>query len=141
MFKKLKSLFAPEQKTLPQLPLVSLYNVGQPYWAPRNYLHFARAGFSGNAVAYRSVRMIAEAVASVPLLLYKGQAELNTHAFLDLLAQPNPAQTRRELLETITAYLLVAGNAYLEVQTLDGTPRELVPLRPDRMQEIGRAHV
>ena len=136
MFQKLKSLFASEQKSVPQLPLVSLYNVGQPYWAPRNYLHFARAGFSGNAVAYRSVRMIAEAVASVPLLLYKGQAELNTHAFLDLLAQPNPAQTRRELLETITAYLLVAGNAYLEVQMLDGTPRELVPLRPDRMQVI-----
>ena len=70
MFKKLKSLFTPEQKSLPNLPLVSLYNVGQPYWAPRNYGHFARTGFSGNAVAYRCVRMIAEAAASVPLLLY-----------------------------------------------------------------------
>ncbi len=136
MFKKLQAIFTPEKKSVGALPLVSLYNVGQPYWAPRNYLHFARAGFSGNAVAYRSVRMIAEAVASVPLLLYKGPVELATHAFLDLLAQPNPAQTRRELLETITAYLLVAGNAYVEVQTLDGTPRELVPLRPDRMQVI-----
>ena len=136
MFQKLKSLFAPEQKSVAQLPLVSIYNVGQPYWSPRNYLHYARAGFSGNAIAYRSVRMIAEAAASVPLLLYKGQAELGSHAFLDLLAKPNPAQTRRDLLETITAYLLVAGNAYVEVQSLDGTPRELVPLRPDRMQVI-----
>ena len=136
MFKKLKSLFTAEQKSLAQLPLVSLYNVGQPYWAPRNYLHFARAGFSGNAVAYRSVRMIAEAAASVPLLLYKGQAEFGSHPFLDLLARPNPSQTGRELLETITAYLLVAGNAYVEMQTLDGTPRELVALRPDRMQVI-----
>ena len=66
MFQKLKSLFTTDQKSVAQLPLVSLYNVGQPYWATRNYLHFARAGFSGNAVAYRSVRMIAEAVASVP---------------------------------------------------------------------------
>ena len=136
MFQKLKSLFVPEQKSVAQLPLVSIYNVGQPYWSPRNYLHYARAGFSGNAIAYRSVRMIAEAAASVPLLLYKGQAELGSHAFLDLLAKPNPAQTRRDLLETITAYLLVAGNAYVEVQSLDGTPRELVPLRPDRMQVI-----
>ena len=136
MFQKLKSLFVPEQKSVAQLPLVSIYNVGQPYWSPRNYLHYARAGFSGNAIAYRSVRMIAEAAASVPLLLYKGQAELGSHAFLDLLAKPNPAQTRRDLLETITAYLLVAGNAYVEVQSLDVTPRELVPLRPDRMQVI-----
>ena len=136
MFQKLKSLFSPEQKSMAQLPLVSIYNVGQPYWSPRNYLHFARAGFSGNAVAYRSVRMIAEAAASVPLLLYRGQAELGAHAFLDLLAKPNPAQTRRELLETVTAYLLVAGNAYVEAQTLDGTPRELVALRPDRVQVI-----
>ena len=136
MFQKLKSLFVPERKSVAQLPLVSIYNVGQPYWSPRNYLHYARAGFSGNAIAYRSVRMIAEAAASVPLLLYKGQAELGSHAFLDLLAKPNPAQTRRDLLETITAYLLVAGNAYVEVQSLDGTPRELVPLRPDRMQVI-----
>jgi hypothetical protein len=51
MFNKLKSPFTPEQKSLPNLPLVSLYNVGQPYWAPRNYTHFARTGFSGNAVA------------------------------------------------------------------------------------------
>ena len=136
MFQKFKSLFTTDQKSVAQLPLVSLYNVGQPYWATRNYLHFARAGFSGNAVAYRSVRMIAEAVASVPLLLYKGQSELATHAFLDLLSRPNPAQTRRELLETITSYLLVAGNSYVEVQSLDGTPRELVAMRPDRMQVI-----
>ena len=96
MFNKLKSLFSPEQKSLPNLPLVSLYNVGQPYWAPRNYGHFARAGFSGNAVAYRCVRMIAEAAASVPLLLYKGDAELAAHPFLDLMRRPNPAQAQRD---------------------------------------------
>ena len=124
MFEKLKSLFTPEQKALPNLPMVSLYNVGQPYWAPRNYLHFARAGFSGNAIAYRSVRMIAEAAASVPLVLYKGQTELTMHPFLDLLRQPNPAIGQRELIESVVSYLLVSGNSYLEVG-----------------EEIGRAHV
>ncbi len=136
MFNKLKSLFSPEQKSLPNLPLVSLYNVGQPYWAPRNYGQFARAGFSGNAVAYRCVRMIAEAAASVPLLLYKGPAELTAHPFLDLMRQPNPAQGQRELIENIMSFLLVAGNTFIEISSLDGTPRELVPLRPDRMQVI-----
>ena len=136
MFEKLKSLFAPEQKALPNLPLVSLYSVGQPYWAPRNYLHFAKTGFSGNAIAYRSVRMIAEAAASVPLLLYKNNIEQAAHPLLDLLGQPNPAQGGRELIETIVSFLLVAGNSYIEVSSLEETPRELVPLRPDRMQVI-----
>lgn len=136
MFNKLKSLFAAEQKSLPNLPLVSLYNVGQPYWAPRNYAHFARAGFSGNAVAYRCVRMIAEAAASVPLMLFKGPAELAAHPFLDLLRRPNPAQGGRDFMENIISFLLVSGNSFLEIATLDGTPRELVPLRPDRMQVI-----
>ena len=132
----MKSLFTSEQKALPNLPMVSLYNVGQPYWAPRNYLHFSRAGFSGNAIAYRCVRMIAEAAASVPLVLYKGQAELTTHPFLDLLRNPNPAIGQRELIETLVSYLLVSGNSYLEVGEVDGVPKELVPLRPDRMQLI-----
>ena len=101
MFEKLKSLFTPEQKALPNLPMGSLYNVGQPYWAPRNYLHFARAGFSGNAIAYRSVRMIAEAAASVPLLIYKGQTELAVHTCLDILRQPNHALGQSELLDTV----------------------------------------
>jgi HK97 family phage portal protein len=136
MFEKLKSLFAPEQKQFAHAPLMAMYHVGQPYWAPRNYLHFAREGFSGNAVAYRCVRMISEAAASVPLLLYKGNEELNAHAFLDLLRQPNPAQTGQALVENIVAYLLVAGNSYIEISSIDGTPRELVSLRPDRMQVI-----
>ena len=136
MFNKLKSLFASEHKALPNLPLVSLYNVGQPYWAPRNYQHFARTGFSGNAIAYRSVRMIAEAAASVPVLLYKGSAEMSEHPFLQLLRSPNPAQGQHDLIEAIVCYLMVAGNAFIEVQDLDGVPRELVTLRPDRMQVI-----
>ncbi len=141
MFEKLKSLFAPEQKQFSQkqfsnVPLMAMYNVGKPYWAPRNYLHFAREGFSGNAIAYRCVRMIAEAAASVPLLLYKGGAEIHAHAFLDLMRQPNPSQTGPALIENIVAFLLVAGNSYVEVSSIDTTPRELVCLRPDRMQVI-----
>ena len=46
----------------------------QPVWAPRDYAAFAREGFTQNAIVYRSVRMVAEAAASVPLLLYEGDA-------------------------------------------------------------------
>ncbi len=62
-----------------------MYTPGQATWGSRNYLHFARHGFAGNAVAHRCVRMIAEAASSVPLTLYKGEAELAQHPFLEIL--------------------------------------------------------
>ena len=37
---------------------------------------FAREGFMQNAIVYRSVRMVAEAAATVPLLLYEGDEEI-----------------------------------------------------------------
>ena len=53
-------------------PLIAYEHLRQPAWTPRDYASFAREGFAQNAVVYRSVRMIAEAAASVPLLLYEG---------------------------------------------------------------------
>jgi phage portal protein BeeE len=80
--------------------------------------------------------MIAESAASVPLLLYKGPVELAAHPFLDLLHRPNPAQAGRDIVENIISFLLVSGNSFVELATLDRTRRELVALRPDRMQVI-----
>jgi HK97 family phage portal protein len=80
--------------------------------------------------------MIAEAAASIPLILYQGANEHDTHPLLDLLARPAPGQTGTDLLEAWYGYLLVAGNAYLEVVELNGKPRELHALRPDRMTII-----
>jgi HK97 family phage portal protein len=136
MFSKLKSLFALEQKRFGAQPLVSLCQAGHAQWTPRNYHAMAREGFSSNAIGYRCVRMIAEAASSVPLLLYQGKHELESHALLDILQRPNPTQTGRELIENIVCYLLLAGNSYIEVSSLDGIPRQLMALRPDRMRVV-----
>ena len=135
MFKKITSLFT-EQKQFRAQPIVSLQTVGQPQWTPRNYAALAREGFAGNAIGYRCVRMTAEAASSIPLLLYQADVELTKHPFLTLLKRPNPSQTGRDLIENIISYLLVAGNSYIEVSSLEGTPRELVSLRPDRVKVI-----
>ncbi|MBX9592509.1 MAG: phage portal protein [Hyphomonadaceae bacterium] len=90
----------------------------------------------GNAILYRSVRMIAEAAASVPLLLYAGDEEITDHPLLALLARPNPAASTPDLLEALYGFLLVAGNAYLEALPLGGSIRELHTLRPDRMKVV-----
>ena len=60
-------------------------------WSPRDYSAFAREGFMQNAIVYRGVRMIAEAAASVPLLLYEGDVEITEHALIGLMARtPHP---------------------------------------------------
>ena len=117
-------------------PLLAFEALRQPVWAPRDYAAFAREGFAQNAIAYRSVRMVAEAAASVPLLLYEGDQEISEHPLLDLIARPNPICSAPDLLESWYGFLLVSGNAYLEVVALGGQLRELHALRPDRMKVI-----
>jgi HK97 family phage portal protein len=117
-------------------PLIALETLGRPVWTPRDYQAFAREGFMQNAIVYRSVRMIAEAAASVPLLLYDGAEEIEEHPLLDLLRRPSPDHTGTDLLESWYGYLLVAGNAYVEAVALSGRLRELHVLRPDRMKVV-----
>lgn len=93
---------------------------------------FAREGYARNAVAYRCVRMIAEAAASAPLQVGPVQ-----HPLARLLARPNPEQTGVELMESFFGHLQVAGNAYLEAASVGGdAPNELYVLRPDRMSVV-----
>ena len=125
-----------EQKRSATGPLIALQFQGTPVWSPRDYGAFAREGFMENAVVYRAVRMIAEAAASVPLLLFDGEEELVRHPLLDLLARPNPTQCQSDLLESWYGFLMVAGNAYMEVAAINNEPRELYALRPDRMSVV-----
>jgi HK97 family phage portal protein len=53
-----------------------------------------------------------------------------------LLDRPNPMQTGREWIETLVSQLLVAGNAYAEMVSVEGALRELHALRPDRMKVV-----
>ncbi|CAH1671089.1 phage portal protein [Chelatococcus asaccharovorans] len=126
----------PEAKASRVGPLVALYQMGKPVWTPRDYGALAREGFQRNAVVHRCVRLIAEAAASVPWLAYDGRRELDDHPILALLARPNPREAGAAFLESVYGHLQVAGNAYLEVVALDGEPRELFALRPDRMRVV-----
>jgi HK97 family phage portal protein len=136
MLTRLKTLLAGERKSFAAQPLVSIQTIGRPQWTARNYAAQAKEGFASNAVGYRSVRMIAEAASTVPLLTYVKGVEEAGNPLAALLARPNPVQTGREMLEHVVSHLLIAGNAYLEASLLEGVPRELVALRPDRTRVI-----
>ena len=116
--------------------LIAFDTLRQPVWAPRDYATFAREGYMQNAVVFRCVRMIAEAAASIPLLVYDGDTELEDHPLQTLIRSPNPVSTGTDLMESFFGHLLVSGNAYLEAVALDGELRELHALRPDRMKVI-----
>ena len=126
----------PEPKSSATAPLIAFESLRQPVWTPRDYHALAREGFAQNAIVYRCVRMIAEAAASVPLLLYEGDEEIEDHPLAQLIARPNPAQCGPDLLEAWYGFLLVAGNAYLEAVAIGGSVRELHVLRPDRVRIV-----
>jgi len=117
-------------------PLLALHGQSRPVWSPRDYGALAREGYAKNPVVYRAVRLISEAAASVPLNLFEGEAELADHPLLALLMRPNGQQTGPDFLEGVYGHLLVSGNAYLEQVPVDGLPRELHALRPDRVKVV-----
>lgn len=92
---------------------------------PQGYEAQVRAGYCGNAVAQRAVRLVAESVESAPL-----------DASDDRLAA---LVGGRGVLETMAAQLLLHGNAFVQIlRTDDGKVGELYPLRPERVSvELG----
>lgn len=130
------SLFAraPEKKASKARALVALSRPAAPVWTPRDYASLARAAFEKNVIAYRSIRLVSEAAAAVPLKVIDDGRIAAEHPLLTLLRHPNPEQSGAELFESLYGFLQTAGNSYVEAASLDADVRELYVLRPDRMK-------
>ncbi|MDX3928863.1 MAG: phage portal protein [Shinella sp.] len=115
---------------------VTLTAEGRAHWSSRSYASLSREGFMRNPVAHRAVRMIAEAAASVPWLLYEGEEELSDDPLLALLARPNGRMAGVEFFEALYGHLLLSGNGFVEGVRIGRDLRELHLLRPDRMRVI-----
>jgi HK97 family phage portal protein len=128
---------APEVKTSATGPVIAFHGAGRVAWTARDTESLTRNGFSGNPVGFRCVKMIAEAAASLPLVLQDGARRYDEHPILSLIARPNAAQGRADLMEALYGQLLLSGDGYVEaVGDEFGTPGELYVLRSDRMQVI-----
>ena len=127
----------PEKKASATGPVMAWHGAGRVAWSPRDSASLARTGFAGNPVGYRCVKMIAEAAASLPLILQGEAARFDAHPLLGLMRRPNPAQGRAEMLEALYAQLLLSGDAYVEAVGAEaGVPVELHVLRSDRMSVV-----
>jgi HK97 family phage portal protein len=116
--------------------LVALTAAGRPHWTPVDYRALAREGFARNPVAYRCIRMIAEAAASAPLLAFRKNRPVPDHPLQHLLDRPNPEEAGADLLESFFGALQTCGNAYLEAAGSGDAPTELYVLRPDRVKVV-----
>ncbi len=127
---------AEESKASAAGPLTAFTHVGRPVWTPRDYASLASEGFARNPVAYRCVRMVAEAAASVPMQVFDGGERARPeHPLVRVIERPNPEQSGVEMFEALYGSLQTAGNGYLEAVG-DGAVEELYALRPDRMKVV-----
>lgn len=90
---------------------------------------------------YACVRILAEAIASLPVHVYEyqddgGKKLVHDHPLYYLLHdEPNPEMTSFVFRETLMSHLLIWGNAYAQI-IRDGAGRVLglYPLLPDKME-------
>jgi len=102
------------------------------------------------AAVYACIRVLSEAVASLPLQLYKYQGKgaviADDHPLYDILhSVPNAEMTSFVFRETLMSHLLLYGNAYAQIiRDSTGQIKELYPLLPDKMDvsrdEAGRIY-
>ena len=126
----------PEAKASATGPVIAWNGGGRVAWSPRDTASLTRAGFSGNPVGFRAVKLVAEAAAALPLVLQDAGQRFETHPVLSLISRPNGAQGRAEMLEALYGQLLLSGNGYVEAVGAGpgmGVPAELHVLRSDRM--------
>ena len=126
----------PEAKASKSGAVIAWAGSGRVAWSPRDTVSLTRSGFAGNPVGFRAVKLIAEAAAALPLVLQDRAQRYETHPVLDLMARPNAAQGRAEMLEALYGQILLTGNGYLEAAGDGGLPVELHVLRSDRMAVV-----
>ncbi|WP_144023321.1 phage portal protein, partial [Brevirhabdus pacifica] len=127
-----------ERKSSVSKPLLAYHGSGRVAWSPRDPASLTRAGYAGNPVGFRAVKLISEAAAAVPLVLQDAERRYEEHPVWDLVRRPNTGQGRAEFLEALFAHLLLTGDAYVEAVGGEPgeLPRELHALRPERMRLV-----
>jgi len=92
------------------------------------------------AAVYACVRVISEAIASLPLHVYRYEdggmrMDPQHHLYYLLHDAPNDEMTSFSFRETLMSHLLLYGNAYAQIlRDGGGRVREIYPLLPNKME-------
>ena len=127
----------PEKKASAAGRIVAWPSSGRFSWTPRDTASLTRQGFTCNPVGFRSVKLIAEAAAALPLVCQDAERRYEAHPVLSLIKRPNGVQSRAELFEALYAQLLLSGDGFVEAVSGElGLPIELHILRSERMTVV-----
>ena len=111
-------------------------------WTKQDYENFARESYLKNVIAFRSIDLIAKSVSSVPWVQKSTEdteIEIIDNEISQLLIRANPQESFTFLILKLTAYLVMAGNSFLEKIVIEngqntGAIKELYVKRPDRIE-------
>lgn len=113
---------------------------GTQYAGPLGYAHASSVEVTEEtalqvSAVWACVRLISQAVASLPLVVYrktdKGREQDDSHWFAELMrGKPNQYQTRYEFWEHQIANLALHGNLYAKKGERSGRIISLLPLNP-----------
>jgi len=102
-------------------------------------IHINETVALGIPAVFACIRVLTEAIASLPLITYKrfndGDRERarDFSLFRLLHDSPNPLMTSFELRELLVGHLCLRGNAYCYIERVDGEVVALWPLHPDKI--------
>lgn len=136
IYDRIKNVFVPKDIKTKQSPVVMYNNVSNSYVAKQKYEDFAKEGYLQNAIVFRCVNEIANGASAVPFKLFDKDIEIDQHPLKDLLNRPSPQFAGVEFFQAVYSHLLLAGNSFVVKTTVNGQPREMHTLRPDRMKII-----
>jgi HK97 family phage portal protein len=122
--------------------------VAEDYYGTSNLTFpiVASQAFEQNSVTYKCVMMIANGVAALKYKLLNTQSgkQIDSHPLLDLLARPNPLESRYTFLSHVVADILLDGNAFIEMVKINNqkAPGRLWTQRPDMVQiQVGQSRL
>lgn len=98
-------------------------------------------GLKASGWVYLAIKMISDAISSVPIVVYNpsGKIEWN-HPLTKLFAKPHPDFSRADLMSLMASWSLLTGMSYLrKVSGARNHTRELWPISPDRIAPIASA--
>lgn len=96
----------------------------------RGYVQATQDGYVRNPVAGRAVRLVSESLASAPLRITQSGQDIAA-----ILAQPNSLMSGTGFLEAIAVYLMLHGNAFIEmIEDGEGQLAHMHVLRPERVE-------
>ena len=101
--------------------------------------HITETVALGIPAVYACIRVLSEAIASLPLITYERFANGDKERARDfslfplLHDTPNPLMTSFELRELLVGHLCLRGNAYCYIEREAGEVVALWPLHPDKV--------